>query len=270
MIPLREQEAIRRRFAEELKGTVKIDFFTRRPAPVFVPGREDCPYCPQAQQILEELAHLSDRIDLRVHQEGADRTLEERYGIHGVPAIVVRGALNRPLVQYGFPTGVLFSVLLEGIIDASGPAPDPPPLVKRRLKRLKRPVTVQVFTLPDDQNGAVQARTAQVVALAGQHIRAEIIEAAEFPRLVEQFGIRATPTTIIDGGKGVLLGVQAPEELVDRIVRTAEQQLVSTKHALVTGLHETSGSGSATPFPQPPRQEGTVRPSGLIIPGRGG
>jgi glutaredoxin len=268
MIPLREQEAIRQRFAEEMKGTVKIDFFTRRPAPVFVPGREDCPYCPQAQQIIEELAHLSDRIDLRVHQQGEDRALEERYGMHDVPAIVVRGAINRPLVQYGFPTGVLFSVLLESIIDASGPVPDPPPLVKRRLKRLKRPVTVQVFTLPDDQNGAIQARTAQVIALASQHIRAETIEAAEFPRLVEQYGVRATPTTVINGGKGVLLGVQSPEDLVDQIVRTADQQLVSAKNALTAGLHE----ASATPFPQQPRQpqKGTVRPSGLIIPGRGG
>src|SRR5581483_6416030 len=114
---------------------------------------------------------------------------------------------------------------------------------------------------------AVQARTAQVVALASQHIRAEVIEAAEFPRLVEQYKLQASPTTIIDGGKSVLLGVQAPEELVDQIVRAAEQQLLSTKSALVTGLHD--AGATATPLPQPQRQEGTVRPSGLIIPGRG-
>lgn len=267
MIPLREQEAIRQRFATELQGTVKIDFFTRRPAPVFVPGREECAFCTHTRQLLEELAHLSDRIDLRVHEQGADRALEERYTIIDVPATVVRGALNRPLVLYGFPTGILFTVLLEAIIDVSGPAPDPPPLVKRRLKRLGRLVPVQVFTLPDDQNGAIQARTAQVVALASQHIRAEVFEAAEFPRLLEQHAIRATPTTIIDGGKAVLLGIQQPEELVDQIVRAAQQHLVSPKSALLTGLHE----GTATPLPRPQsQQEGTVRPSGIIIPGRGG
>lgn len=265
VIPLREQDAIRQRFTAELRGPVKIDFFTRRPAPVFVPGREECAYCAQTQQLLEELAHLSDHIDLRVYEQGSNRALEERYGIEDVPAAVVRGALNRPLVHYGFPTGILFSVLLEAIIDVSGPAPNPPPAVKRRLKRLKRTVRVQVFTLPTDANGAVQARTAQIVALASPHIRAEVIETAEFPRMAERYTIRAVPVTVIDGGKAVLTGVTPAETLVDEVVRAAEQQIVSARSVLLTGAPQ-----GTTPLPGPSREQGTVRPSGLIIPGRGG
>jgi len=262
VIPLRDQEAIRERFATELKGPVKIDLFTQRPAPVFVPGREECAFCEQMGQVLEEIAHLSDRIELRVHEFGEDRALEERYGVERVPATVVRGVLNRPLVHYGFVGGVLFSVLLEAIVSVSGPAPDPPPMVKRKLKRLKRPVRVQVFTIPSDTNGAVQARTAQVVSLSTQHVRAEVVELAEFPRLAEQYGIREVPTTIIDD-KIRFVGVFQPEELVEQIARAAERHAIDTRRTLITGPSDTS-----TPLPAPPSDAGTTRPSGLIIPGR--
>ena len=45
MIPLREQEYIRERFAQELAGKVKIDFFTQKASAIFVPGREERATC---------------------------------------------------------------------------------------------------------------------------------------------------------------------------------------------------------------------------------
>lgn len=265
MIPLREQELIRERFREQMTGTVKIDFFTQRPSPVVVPGREPCQFCEETQRLLEDVARQSDKIDLRVREYGADRALEERYGIERVPATVVRGVLNRPVVFYGIPMPDLFAVLIEAIVDASGPGPELLPALKRRLKRLKRDVRVQVFVLPADPHSILQARDVQALAMGSRHIRAEIVEVAEYQRLAEGLSIRSVPTTIIDG-RATLTGYIAPETLADHIVRATEHTVLPARGGLITNIT----SEASTPLPQgPPSQEhGTVRPSGLFIPGR--
>ncbi len=264
MIPLQDQEVIRQRFQEELKGPVKIDFFTRRPSAVFVPGREECPLCPQTRELLDDVARLSPQVDLRVHDFGADRALEERYGIERVPATVVRGAINRPVVYYGFPTGNVFPVLLETTVMASGAPPELAPLVRRRLKRLKRRVRVRVYVAPTAPYCTEQALLAAVLGLGNQHIRAEIVEVLEFPELARAHDIHAVPATVIDD-KPALLGLIEPEKLVDAIARAEEHETLTTSR-LITA----TGSETSTPLPPPPAREepGAVRPSGLIIPGR--
>ncbi len=266
MIPLREQESIRERFREELKGRVKIDFFTQRPTPVFVPGREDCEFCPQTETLLEEMAHLSDQIDLRIHELGDDPALEQRYGIERAPATVVRGVINRPVVFLGIPTGNIFPVVLEAVVMASGDAPQPPPAARRRLKRLKRNVRVQVFVTPAAPYCPEMALLAAIVGLASPHIRAEIIEISEFPRLAESMALQVVPTTVIDG-KLTLTGMIEPDALVEQITRAAEMQTVPAARRLISGAETRSGTPISSP-PPAPTERGTVRPSGLIIPGR--
>jgi glutaredoxin-like protein len=267
VIPLRDQEAIRERFAQELEGPVKIDLFTQRPTPVMVPGREECAFCPQVQQLLEEVSHLSDKIALRVIELGSDRTLEERYGVERAPAFVIRGVVNRPLLFTGFPAVNLFPLLIEAIIMASMSSLAPPPALKRRLKRLRRAVRVQVFVVPDAPYCAEQAATAMALGLASQFIRAEVIELSEYPALAERLAIRAVPTTVIDD-KVILPGMVQGEDLVDEIVRATEQKTVTARSGLITGAAAQTTTILSTPST---RQEapGTTRPSGLFIPGRG-
>lgn len=269
MIPLREQEIIRERFTEALKGAVKLDFFTRRPTPVFVPGREDCPTCPTVEQILRELSHLSPKIELRVHELGDDPAFDARYGIDHVPATVVRGVVNRPLVLYGLPTERLFPLLVEWIILVSGDLPSPPPAVKRKLKRLKRPVQLEVFTVSHDEQSVIQAQLASMVMLCSPHLRLKVIEAADFPKLVQERGVEVAPTTIVDGRVKVT-GPLPPEALVDQVIEAAEHQALAARPHLITGMEARSLAGVPIPRDQPQatREQGTVRPSGLIVPGR--
>lgn len=264
MIPLREQELIRQRFSQELKGPVKLDLFTQRPTPVFIPGREECRFCPETGQMLEELAHLSDLVELRVHELGSDRAAEERYGIERPPSTVVRGVVNRPVVFAGIPGGELFPVLLEAIVDASGPPPELAATIKRRLKRLKRAVRIRVYVALDAPYVAEQARLVQLLGVASQHIRVEIVELSEYPQLAQQLGITAVPTTVIDG-KVTLTGLTDPEAFVDQVVKAAEHQTVAARSALLTGAAQSSTPLPTTPAPQ---ERGITRPSGLIIPGR--
>lgn len=148
MIPLRDQEFIRQRFAEGLRGRVRVDLFTQKPSAIFIPGREECLTCKDTQTLLEELAALSDRITLTVHEFADEREEARRLGIERVPGIVVRGQLNRPLKFYGIPAGNEFANFIETIVLASLPDPGVSKETVRRLKKMRHPVTATVFVTP--------------------------------------------------------------------------------------------------------------------------
>ena len=265
MIPLREQEYIRELFQQELTGPVKIEFFTQRPAPVFVPGREECEYCPAVQQMLEELAHLSDKIDLRVHELTAAPQEAQRYGVGRVPATVIRGVLNRPVLYYGIPAGYQFTALIEVIVGVSRGATDLPAATKRKLKRVKRDLPVQVFVTPADPASTDATRMLAKMALENGRLRLTVIEAAEFPKWAEELGVTAVPTAIIDG-RLRLAGATAESALLEQILRAAETTIVTGPARLPPG-----GAPLELPKSAPPAddaQPGEVRPSGLIIPRR--
>ncbi len=88
MIPLREQDYIRDRFAQDLKGKVKIDYFTQKASALYVPGREECPQCEETRTLLEELAALHTNVSLTVHELADEPEQAQKLGIDKVPGIV--------------------------------------------------------------------------------------------------------------------------------------------------------------------------------------
>jgi alkyl hydroperoxide reductase subunit AhpF len=148
VIPLREQEYIKEKFARELAGPVRIDYFTQRPSPLYVPGREECAYCEDVRQLLEELAALSDKIKLTVHEFREAREAASRLGVDRIPGIVIRGPANRPIRFYGIPSGHEFPGLIDDIADASRGKVDLAPETVRRLKKLKQDIAIQVLVTP--------------------------------------------------------------------------------------------------------------------------
>ncbi len=148
MIPLREQEYIKEAFARELVGPVRIDYFTQRASALYVPGREECAYCEDVRQMLEELAALNDKIKLTVHEFRDAREAASRLGVDKIPGIVIRGPANRAIKFYGMPTGHEFPGLIDNIVDASRGKVDLAPETVRRLKKLKQDVSIQVLVTP--------------------------------------------------------------------------------------------------------------------------
>jgi hypothetical protein len=105
MIPLKDQEMIREKFAQELLGPVKIDLFTERELGITVPGRRPCQYCKPTQEMLQEIAGLHPMISLRLHYMEDNPPEAATYGIERVPGIVLRGMNGYHLTYYGIPPG---------------------------------------------------------------------------------------------------------------------------------------------------------------------
>jgi hypothetical protein len=61
------------------------------------------------------------------------------------------------------------------------------------------------------------------MAIESPFIRAEMIEAMEFPELSDQFEVSGVPQTTINYGKGTLIGAVPEERLLTEIMNVAQQ-----------------------------------------------
>lgn len=263
MIPLDYQDEIRQIFGEALVNPVKLDLFTQRPSPVVIPGRDECRFCVEVGELLGELAAIGGKLlRLNTHELGARRDLEGRWAVERAPTTVYRGVLNRPVRYLGFPAAYQLSAILNLIINCSRGATALPAPAKRRLKRVKRDLPVQVYVVPDDPNGVAAVDLAAALALENGRIHLSIVEIAEFPQIAQQEQIKELPLTVIDG-RVRLPSVLGIDELVAEVVRVAETTVATRPGRLAGGgfLLDLPASGGGT-------TDVETRPSGLIIPRR--
>lgn len=198
MIPLKDQETLKLRFARELTSRVRIDFFGRKPSPIFIAGRSETTTSEDVRRLLREIAALSERIGFSQFDIDSDREWAEKLGVDKAPAIVIRGQANRALRFFGLPNGQPFLALIEMIVMASRPAPAVKPETAKALKKLREAVDVKVFVQRNCPYSAAMAVTAAMLTLAVSKIDLEIVEAKEFPQLGQHNVVRMTPLTVLN------------------------------------------------------------------------
>ena len=240
MIPLKQQDDIRQKFADELVDQVKMDFFTEREVNLDVPGRMPCPYCKPCRELMTEVAGLSNRvISLRTHYFDDNPPEKEQFGIERIPAIVLRGRANRPVIFYGMPGGTEFAAFLESIVDISrGELLLSQPSVDA-LQDLPNDVSIKVFVTPTCQYCPGMMRLAYQLGLASERIRAETIEVNEFPEMVDKYKIQAVPLTVINEGKPIP-GLMQEQQIIEAITRAAAERPID-KSRIERGKERQSG-----------------------------
>ena len=259
MIPLREQELLRQRFQRELTSRVRLDYFTQKPSPIYVPGREECALCAEGQALLEEVASLSERVALSVRDLVEESAIAADLGVDKLPATVIRGQNNRALRFFGLPSGGQFPVFIDAFVDASRGSVDLRPETVRQLRKLRSEVRLQVLVAPNCTYSPALARTALRFGLQHARIKVDVIEVGEFPALVRRYGVRAVPTTVIDD-RVVVPGSMDESLLLRNVLRAAEGRPISP-----TDLK----TGPATALASPEKSQPQTRPttgSGLLLP----
>jgi alkyl hydroperoxide reductase subunit AhpF len=143
-----DQQMIRNHFEENLTGDVEIIMFTEPESPIIIPGKEPCETCAQTQELLEEVAALSDKLTLTVHEISSAKEEAASFGIDRVPAFVVKGAVRGRMRFYGIPAGYEFSGFIADLVDASKGATDLSEATREFLASLTEDVNIKVFTTP--------------------------------------------------------------------------------------------------------------------------
>jgi alkyl hydroperoxide reductase subunit AhpF len=139
MLTTRDQEAVRKEF-EKLAGPVRLVVFSQE----LVAGD----LCRQNEQLMREVAELSDKISVEVLNPAIDRERADAYGVGEVPAIVVEGARDYGIRFLGIPSGYEFSNLIDAIVVASSGEPALSDATKASLAGLAADVEIKVFSTP--------------------------------------------------------------------------------------------------------------------------
>jgi glutaredoxin-like protein len=124
---------------KELPRKVKLVVFTQE---------IECAHCHENTSLAQEVASLSDKLDIEVHDFVLDEELVERYGVDKIPAIAVEGEKDYGIRFYGVPAGYEFTTLIEAIKAVSAGESGLAPKTKEALAGLKDPLHLQVLVTP--------------------------------------------------------------------------------------------------------------------------
>ena len=114
---------------------------------------DNCQYCNETQQLLEEVSLLTDKVTLHVYDIDEDRELAEQYGVDKVPGFVVAGIEGDEIVDYGIrfygiPSGHEFTSLVTDLMMISKRDSGLSDDGRAFLADLKQPVNLQVYVTP--------------------------------------------------------------------------------------------------------------------------
>lgn len=124
---------------EELARKVKLVVFTQE---------FECAHCRENTSLAQEVASLSDKLDIEVHDFVLDKEAVERYGVDKIPAIAVEGEKDYGVRFYGVPAGYEFSSFIEAIKSVSAGESGLAAKTQEALAGLKDPLHLQVFVTP--------------------------------------------------------------------------------------------------------------------------
>ena len=221
LIPTQEKARLKRDFRKHLKGDVVLRLFTQRPSPIAIPGRE-CRYCPQVQQLLEEMTDLSPKLKLEIVDFHAEAEAARAEGVTRVPATVVEQDSGGRVRFYGLPLGYELPVFIESLKAVSRGATRLSVNTRKELRRVNRPVHLQVFVTPGSEVSSGMALLAHSMAVESAHITADVIEAEEFPDLTRRYGVRQVPLTIINE-IATVNGMVSENELLEKVMQAGVQ-----------------------------------------------
>jgi alkyl hydroperoxide reductase subunit AhpF len=135
----KDEDAVRKEF-ERLTGPVKLVVFSQE----LVAGD----LCRQNEQLMKEVAALSEHITVEALNPAIDRERAEAYGAQDVPLTIVEGARDYGIRFLGIPAGYEFSNLIDAIIAVSRGEAALSEQTKASLATLPGDVEIKVFSTP--------------------------------------------------------------------------------------------------------------------------
>lgn len=187
----------------DLVGPVRLVMFTQD---------FECQYCAETRQLVEEVAELSEQITAEIYDFVADEAKAKELGVDKIPAIAVLGEEDYGIRFYGIPSGYEFTSLLEAIQTAATSEPDLGEETLDALVKLSEPVHIQVFVTPTCPYCPQAVVLGHYMAVASPMVRADMIEAQEFPHLITKYQVMGVPCTVIN--ESTHLEGAAPEPMV--------------------------------------------------------
>jgi glutaredoxin-like protein len=166
---------------------------------LFFSTPQQCEYCDQIRQLTAELTEVSNQISLETYDFTTDLDKVAEYKIDKAPALAVVGEKDYGVRFFGFPAGYEFSTMLHAIQAVSRGVPELDSQMTAYLQQLSEPVHIQVFVTTSCPYCPRAAVVAYEMALASDMVKADVVEAGEFPQLANQYEVMGVPLSVING-----------------------------------------------------------------------
>jgi len=172
-----------------LASPVRLLFFTQQNA---------CPTCKQQHDILEEVVSLSSKLKLEVYDFVLNGDEVRNYTIDKIPATAVVDDRDYGIRFYGLTAGYEFTSLIEAIIMVSTGQSGLDPQLESLVRNIREAVHIQVMVTLTCPYCPKMVHTAHQFAIANENIRADMVEASEFPQLAQRYNVTGVPKTIVN------------------------------------------------------------------------
>ncbi len=160
---------------------------------------DGCEYCSGTFALLDEVANLSDKITLKTFDIAKDKSEAEKFNVDKTPAIAIsKKDKDYGIRMFGIPTGYEFTSLLEAIKMVSTSNVDMSDDVIEEIKKIDKSVHLQVYVTPMCPHCPRAVVDAHRFALLNDNIKAEMVEASEFPELSNKYGVMGVPQIVIN------------------------------------------------------------------------
>lgn len=140
---------------DEVAGQVREVFQNlKEPVEVFFFGaKENCAYCEDTRQLVEEIVELSDLLGMQIYDLEDDAEIAGQYNVDKAPGLVLLGRDGEQLLDYGIryagiPSGHEFSSLINDLVLVSGRESGLDQETRQFLAGLNEPVLLQVYVTP--------------------------------------------------------------------------------------------------------------------------
>ncbi len=174
----------------------------------------ECQYCRETRELLTELSAVSDKVELEIKSFDKDKDSAEKFGVDKIPATILldENGSDYGIKYYGIPSGYEFSSLLEDIIMFGTGQTQLSESLIEKIKSIKYPVHFQVFVTPTCPYCPRAVLAAHKFAYLNKNIKADMVEATEFPHLSNKYSVMGVPRTVIN--ENDFIEGAAPEEMV--------------------------------------------------------
>jgi glutaredoxin-like protein len=120
---------------------------------MFFGSKENCDYCDDTRQLVEEVVAISDLLSIEIYDMDADADLAEKYNVDKAPGLVIAAREGNQVTDFGvrlagIPSGHEFTSLIQDIVLVSNRDSGLNPQTREFLKNLDKPIILQVYVTP--------------------------------------------------------------------------------------------------------------------------
>ena len=185
---------------------------------VFFTQSFGCDACLAARSVVNEIASLSDQVTVEEYNFILEKEEVALFDIELVPALAVVGERDQGIRFYGVPSGHERASIVDAIILAATGEAGISADSQAVAESVDRPVDIKVFVTPNCAFCPQIVRIAYGLAACSDQITTSVIQATEYPDLVQRYQVTGAPKTIVDN-QVEILGVQPEDDFVRQVLR---------------------------------------------------